>query len=283
MVYARGRPGAGAITSQVGRPRAVPQSDASDASDPRRARHCAVCCTSAIVKEPAGLHPRDLDGRRRAEGAAAATLHYARSSRWYGSQGSGLRGGASACVRRCRLRMVRLPIPESSGASADAGCTALMCTSAGRAVRRRATLNQRRTGARLTATTAFTCVPLGRRAGARSGHGIARPGGCCAPRTGRRPGAIPRARTWRCGAGDRVDCTMRLNLKRRGPKRVLTRPRVALNHTWALDCMGDTLTTGAVTGRSTCWTQATARGWRSRSILRCRACAWSRCWTSWWP
>ena len=45
----------------------------------------------------------------------------------------------------------------------------------------------------------------------------------------------------------RVYCTMRLNLKRRGKQRVLTRPRVpleapaALNHTWALDFMGDTL------------------------------------------
>lgn len=48
----------------------------------------------------------------------------------------------------------------------------------------------------------------------------------------------------------RVYCTMRLNLKRRGKQRVLTRPRVpleapaALNHTWALDFMGDTLYDG---------------------------------------
>jgi putative transposase len=48
----------------------------------------------------------------------------------------------------------------------------------------------------------------------------------------------------------RVYCALRLNLKRRGKKRVLTRPRVALgapailNHTWALDFMGDTLYDG---------------------------------------
>lgn len=48
----------------------------------------------------------------------------------------------------------------------------------------------------------------------------------------------------------RVYCALRLNLKRRGKKRVLTRPRVALeappvlNRTWALDFMGDTLYDG---------------------------------------
>ena len=48
----------------------------------------------------------------------------------------------------------------------------------------------------------------------------------------------------------RVYCALRLNLKRRGKKRVLTRPRVpleapaVLNHTWALDFMGDTLYDG---------------------------------------
>jgi len=64
---------------------------------------------------------------------------------------------------------------------------------------------------------------------------------------------------WRCFAtlrqrgqwghwkrGYRVDCARRLNRPRRGKKRVLTRPRLALeapailNRTWALDCMGDT-------------------------------------------
>lgn len=48
----------------------------------------------------------------------------------------------------------------------------------------------------------------------------------------------------------RVYCALRLNLPRRGKKRVLTRPRVALdapavlNRTWALDFMGDTLYDG---------------------------------------
>lgn len=57
----------------------------------------------------------------------------------------------------------------------------------------------------------------------------------------------------------RVYCALRLNLKRRGKKRVLTRPRVALeapailNHTWALDFMGDTLYDG--------------RGYRTLNVL----------------
>ena len=48
----------------------------------------------------------------------------------------------------------------------------------------------------------------------------------------------------------RVYCALRLNLKRRRKKRVLTRPRLALeappilNRTWALDFMGDTLYDG---------------------------------------
>lgn len=48
----------------------------------------------------------------------------------------------------------------------------------------------------------------------------------------------------------RVYCDMRLNMKRRTKKRVLTRPRqaldlvAALNHTWALDFMRDTLYDG---------------------------------------
>jgi putative transposase len=57
----------------------------------------------------------------------------------------------------------------------------------------------------------------------------------------------------------RVYCALRLNLKRRSKKRVLTRPRVALeapailNHTWALDFMGDTLYDG--------------RGYRTLNVL----------------
>lgn len=48
----------------------------------------------------------------------------------------------------------------------------------------------------------------------------------------------------------RVYCALRLNRPRRGKKRVLTRPRLALeapailNRTWALDFMGDTLYDG---------------------------------------
>ena len=48
----------------------------------------------------------------------------------------------------------------------------------------------------------------------------------------------------------RVYCDMKLNMKRRTKKRMLTRPRqpldlvVALNHTWALDFMRDTLYDG---------------------------------------
>ena len=48
----------------------------------------------------------------------------------------------------------------------------------------------------------------------------------------------------------RVYCALRLNLKRRGKKRLPNRPRVPLeapailNHTWALDFMGDTLYDG---------------------------------------
>lgn len=48
----------------------------------------------------------------------------------------------------------------------------------------------------------------------------------------------------------RAYCALRFNLTRRGKKRVLTRPRVPLeapallNHTWALDFMGDTLYDG---------------------------------------
>ncbi len=55
---------------------------------------------------------------------------------------------------------------------------------------------------------------------------------------------------WNAKRVYRVYCALRLNLKRRGKKRVLTRPRLALeapavlNRTWALDFMGDTLYDG---------------------------------------
>lgn len=55
---------------------------------------------------------------------------------------------------------------------------------------------------------------------------------------------------WNWKRVHRVYCALRLNLPRRGKKRVLTRPRLALeapavlNRTWALDFMGDTLYDG---------------------------------------
>ena len=55
---------------------------------------------------------------------------------------------------------------------------------------------------------------------------------------------------WNAKRVHRIYCALRLNLPRRGKRRVLTRPRIALeapavlNQTWALDFMGDTLYDG---------------------------------------
>lgn len=86
----------------------------------------------------------------------------------------------------------------------------------------------------------------------------------------------------------RVYCAMRLNLKRKVRRRVLTRERQPLlasselNRVWALDFMRDTLYDGSPFRTLNVITRATGRRCASNAARRSPRRAWFACWSNWW-